>query len=126
VIEVARSTAEGLKVPVAATRWNPSADLVEPDPEADARKRDGPKKRPGQGSKRGRVWVRVPSGRVKAIPVKIITSDGTSVGIEPLGKEPLSEGTDVVLGIAVEEAADAGTTNPFAPSFPGGRRGGGR
>ncbi|MEQ1757213.1 MAG: efflux RND transporter periplasmic adaptor subunit [Vicinamibacterales bacterium] len=114
-IEVERASSV-LRVPNAATRLRPTAEVLE---------QLGATTGPGQGSGDGRqdvVWV-VRSGRPERVPVTIGVSDGTMTA---LVDGDVSEGDEVLTGIAAGTGAAAatGTTSPLLPVNPrGGARG---
>jgi hypothetical protein len=86
---------------------------------------DGAGGKPGGGG-RGRrretvVYVVTPANLLRPIAVRPGISDGTLNAIEPVEKDAIGDGLEVVTAILHEEEEAA--TNPFAPKFPGGQRG---
>jgi len=169
--EIARSDEDALRVPNAALRLRPAANLVEEDPGArpegatrtagaasagpdggtataamGGERRRGPR---GEGGPRGErgprgeggarpssgggspqigtVYVKGASGKLKAVRVRTGLTDGVFTVVRPFREESLPEGAEVATSILVTDDAGAGAvSNPFAPSMPGGRGGGGR
>jgi HlyD family secretion protein len=125
--QVARHTAV-LKIPNAALRFIPPADLlvdaapVDKEKEKDRdRDKDKDKPRgPGGGGGRGRVWVQDPVAGLKAIPV-LTVSGATDGSFTLLKSGEIQEGQEVVTGL-VQSGPDAGMSNPFATQRPGGPR----
>lgn len=135
-IETAR-TDDTLRVPSAAVRFRPTADVLQamggaPDPAigstAASPSRTAPAGRQrdaGAGSaRRGAVWTLV-EGRLERVPVEVGVSDGALVGVKAAR---LAEGATVVTGVAVAQAAAASSQpssgSPLVPTPP--RRQGGR
>jgi len=76
------------------------------------------------------IWI-LEGKYVRPLPVQVGQSDGSWTEVQGAG---LTEGLEVVMGIQAKAAAQADSTNPFAPRFPrrgpsgggtGGQRGGG-
>jgi len=135
IFEVARSAKDALRVPATALRLQPAAELVESRPAAvGADPTAAGKERGGKGGARGQggvgkesaafVYVPTPAGLLRRVRVKPGISDGTNTAVEPADPEALQEGTEVVT--ALLKAAEAATTNPFAPPRIGGGRPAGR
>ncbi len=79
---------------------------------------------PDEPSGRSELWL--PEGdRVRPVAVRVGLSDGT---LTEVAGEPLADGLMVVTGLQPPAGAQAGTSNPFAPTFTrgGGAAGGGR
>jgi HlyD family secretion protein len=79
---------------------------------------------PDELSGRSELWL--PEGeRVRPMAVRVGLSDGT---LTEVAGDPLTDGLMVVTGLQPPAGAQAGTSNPFAPSFSrgGGAAGGGR
>lgn len=113
-IEVERASGV-LRVPNAATRLRPTAEVLE---------QLGATAGPGQSGDGHQdvVWV-VRSGRPERVPVTTSVSDGTMTAIVD---GDVSEGDEVLTGIAAGTGAAAatGTTSPLLPVNPrGGARG---
>ena len=114
---------DALLVPNAALRWRPTAQLVAPVPsgaqESQASSGPGTSARPrassgGQG--RGVVWVPDQGGLVRALPVKVLASDGLNTAITA---RDLKVGMEVVAGLQTESVRKDAANNPFLPKFPG-------
>jgi len=125
IFEVARSPKDALRVPATALRLQPPAELLEArsaragdEGSTGAAKAPGAAKGGGKGSA-AFVYVPTPAGLLRRVRVKPGISDGTNTAVEPADPEALKEGTEVVT--AVLKAAEAATTNPFAPPRIGGR-----
>jgi HlyD family secretion protein len=122
-----------LLVPNAALRWKPSAEQIAPEvrealdrpserkgkPEDAPQSNQGAAKASGGKMSRGIVWV-TEGEYVRPIRVSAGLTDGTHTEVEGKG---LTEGLEVVTGLAVQSSGQTSTTNPFTPSF---RRQGGR
>ncbi len=80
----------------------------------------------GSATESGMTWdtIWAPEGKyVRPLPVQVGASDGSMTQVQGRG---VTEGLEIVLGIQPKAAAQADSTNPFAPRFPrGGPRGGG-
>jgi HlyD family secretion protein len=150
IFEVARSAKDALRVPATALRLQPAAELVEarPAPAAGAVTEGAARERAGGGAGQERgartgggaaargagggtagkgaslVYVPTPAGLLRPVRVRPGVSDGANTVVEPADPEALKEGTEVVT--AVLKAAEAATTNPFAPPRMGGPRPAGR
>ncbi len=74
------------------------------------------------GMTRGTIWAL--EGRyVRPLSVQVGQSDGSMTEVQGAG---VTDGLEVVMGVQAKAAAQADSTNPFAPRFPrGGPRGGG-
>lgn len=141
-----------MTVPNAALRWTPTNDQIAPDARDEYAQMasGGGRKRGGGADASSKPTTRRASSRpsnrtsepeirfvwtkdgeyVRPIRVHAGATDGANTEIS--GKD-LEEGIEVVIGEAAPAnasrgggAAAGGSTNPFAPSFPGGRGGGGR
>jgi HlyD family secretion protein len=74
------------------------------------------------GMTRGTVWT-LEGKYVRPLPVQVGQSDGSMTEVQGAG---VAEGLEVATGVQAKAAAQADSTNPFAPRFPrGGPRGGG-
>ncbi len=120
--------ADVLLVPNGALRWTPRAELVAPacrdvvkTPGKGREPASSEAGRPAQsGNGRARLWVKQPDG-LHPVAVSSGESDGIVTVVEGEG---LTDGMAIVIGEeTMANSADAGTTNPFMPKFPG-RRGG--
>ncbi len=129
-----------LKVPNAALRFTPPPELAGGEDAAAAKAPGGGSgpasaggggggRRPeggGSGSGRGergrgrggRVWVQVPGGGLKAVPIFPGATDGAFTQVV---KGELAEGQEIVTG-QVTSGPDSSVSNPFAPQRPGFRR----
>ncbi len=116
-----------LMVPNGALRWTPTAEQVEPafrntmataaaGPKRAAGSDPQPKNDPGSGT----LWV-LEGKYVRPMAVRTGLSNTTMTEVQGEG---LGEGLEIVTGTQTQ-AAQAGTTNPFAPRFPRGPRSGG-
>jgi HlyD family secretion protein len=119
--QVARHTAV-LKIPNAALRFTPPAELLgdaapadkgaEKDKEKD---RDKPKG-PGGGGERGRgagkVWIQDMTG-IRAVPLQTVPG-ATDGSFTLLKSGDLQEGQEVITGV-VQGGPDPGMSNPFGP-----------
>lgn len=133
-----------LTVPNAALRWTPMSDQIAPlfrdtatrqtadaKPSsgvaavasgADPRASRGGSTQAGGPLTRGTIWV-LEGKYVRPIPIQAGQSDGSMTEVQGAG---VTEGLEVVMGVQPKAAAQADSTNPFAPRFPrGGPRGGG-
>jgi len=72
----------------------------------------------GRGSRSTRVWIQVPGGGLKAVPIVPGATDGSFTQVL---KGELAEGQEVVTG-QVTSGPDSSVSNPFAPQRPGFRR----
>lgn len=79
--------------------------------------------RPGGGSRgTGTVHVEVPGGKLKAVKVKTLLTDGNFTAIE---SDELKEGDEIVVGLATARAGDATSSRPpMGGGGGGGPRGG--
>ena len=118
-VEIERA-ADALRVPNAALRLRPSADVFAalgqqaPAMGPDAARAGGPQAPPGAAAGNGRqggVWV-LRDGRLERVPVQVATSDTSQTAV--VGGE-LAEGAEVVTGIVLGAAAAAAS----APSNSG-------
>jgi len=74
------------------------------------------------GMTRGTIWA-LEGKYVRPLPVQVGQSDGSMTEVQGAG---VTDGLEVVMGVQAKAAAQADSTNPFAPRFPrGGPRGGG-
>jgi hypothetical protein len=117
-----------LKIPNAALRFIPPADLLgdaapgdkEKEKDKDRDKDKDKPRGPGGGGGRGRIWVQDPTAGLKAIPV--MTVPGATDGSFTLLKSgEIQEGQEVITGL-VQSGPDAGMSNPFVTQRPGGGR----
>jgi HlyD family secretion protein len=134
-IEVARVD-DAIKLPVAALRFRPTAEMLTPTQQADANgvpARDGQSRPQPAGGRRGsgnadastaRVWT-LQDGALKPIRVRTGISDGMATAIL---EGDLAEGTAVITGVAAVTTAQAApaASSPLIPQRPGGQRGQGR
>jgi HlyD family secretion protein len=134
-IEVARAD-DAIRLPVAALRFRPTAEMLTPTQQADASgapARNASSQPRTGGGRRGvadadstiaRVWT-LQDGALRPIRVRTGVSDGTATAI--LDGE-LTEGTPVITGVAAAATAPAAatTSSPLLPQRPGGQRGQGR
>jgi HlyD family secretion protein len=114
-IEIARAD-DVLKVPAAALRFAPDAELRKAHGLPDAAAAAARGARGSRGSRQ--VWLLGPEGRLQAATVETGVSDGTTVAVT--GGE-LREGARVVTGQtapATASAAPAGGTSPLVPQRP--------
>jgi HlyD family secretion protein len=102
-----------LLVPIAALRWNPKTEQIDPSFRKAFEKSDAKADRAFAGMHWSIVWA-VQGQYVKPIPVTAGLSDGTMTEIQGQG---LSAGLSVVTGIRDKETASSDTRNPFAPNF---------
>ncbi len=136
-VEIARAS-NVLRVPAAALRVRPSADVLarlgvvpaegrEATPAGQGATAGGRQGREGAAPRAAgpaRVWVRAQE-RLTSVPVQTGISDGTLTAI--VGG-PLEEGAQVVTSVSNGEAARTQTSSPLLPfggRLPGGRGGGG-
>jgi HlyD family secretion protein len=125
-IETGRAD-DALRVPMAAARFRPSADLLQAmghpvDPTAGDRSGGAARRKATDGSEtRGAVWT-LADGRLVRVPVTVGVSDGAFVAVQ---SDRLAPDTVVVTGTAVAQAASAstpaGSGSPLVPASP--RRG---
>jgi HlyD family secretion protein len=125
-IETGRAD-DALRVPMAAARFRPSADLLQAmghpvDPTAGDRSGGAARRKATDGSEtRGAVWT-LADGRLVRVPVTVGVSDGAFVAVQ---SDRLAPDTVVVTGTAVAQAASAstppGSGSPLVPATP--RRG---
>ena len=125
-IETARAD-DALRVPMAAVRFRPSADLLQAmghpaDPSAGSRPVEAARRRSTEASEsRGAVWT-LANGRLVRVPVAVGVTDGAYVAVE---SDRLAPDAIVVTGTAVAQAASAtapaGSGSPLVPAAP--RRG---
>ena len=133
-IETAR-TDDTLRVPAAAVRFRPTADVLQAighaadpttpratrsasgarSPNASAARRS-----PGEGG-RSAIWT-LADGRLERVPVEIGVSDGAMVAVKA---QTLTEGATVVTGVAVAKVASSAPASgsPLVPT-PQRRQGG--
>ncbi len=133
-----------LMVPNAALRWAPSPDQIVPElrnggatpgsgatsagdanPKSELRTPNSRGPRTGSvsdgGMTGGTLWA-LEGKYVRPIPVQVGQSDGTMTEVQGAG---LIDGQEIVLGVQPKATAQTDSTNPFAPRFPRGGRGGG-
>ncbi|MBI3855590.1 MAG: efflux RND transporter periplasmic adaptor subunit [Planctomycetes bacterium] len=120
-----------LKIPNAALRFTPPAEHAPAPTAAAPATAPAPAGAPGgSGKPRGerksqqqsRVWLNGPAGLVSLQ----VTADATDGTWTRMTQGDLTEGQEVVIGMILEGADPAMTTNPFAPSRGGGPGGGGQ
>jgi HlyD family secretion protein len=112
-----------LLVPNAALRWRPPAALLAAAPKQAApaapAKAQGeaavPAPANGAGMVRGRVWV-LDDGRLKAVGVGVLASDVSNTAVR---SRTLTPEMRVVVGLSGGQEKRGGSSNPFAPQFPG-------
>jgi len=113
-----------LKIPNAALRFTPPAEVaaVKPEPApATPAPADPSAPKPPRGERKpkeqqNRVWVQSPAGLV-AVQVVADATDGSWTR---LVKGDLTENQEVIVGVVMEGSDPVGTTNPFAPNRGGG------
>jgi HlyD family secretion protein len=118
--QVARHTA-ALKIPNAALRFTPPAELLgeatpaekEKDKEKDKEKEKEKPRGPGGGRGAGKVWVQDPVTGLKLIPIQTVPG-ATDGSFTLLKSGDLQEGQEVITGL-VQPGSDAGLSNPFGP-----------
>jgi HlyD family secretion protein len=125
-IETGRAN-DTLRVPMAAVRFRPSAELLQAmghpaNPTAGGRaERPGRARTSNAGDTRGAVWT-LAAGRLVRVPVTIGISDGALVAV---GSDRLAPDAIVVTGTAAPQTASAatpaGSGSPLVPTPP--RRG---
>jgi len=120
-IETARND-DTLRVPAAAVRFRPTADVLQamghaPDPTSPRATR----RSLGEGGRSG-IWT-LADGRLERVPVEIGVSDGALVAVKA---QRLTEGATVVTGVAVAKVVSSAPASgsPLVPTPP--RRQGGR
>lgn len=111
-----------LLLPNAALRWRPPAAMLaagpKPAPTAPAQKDGGEKgasRSGGDISGRGTVWVSA-EGTVKPVRVGVLASDASNTAVRSKGLTPEMA---VVVGMEEPKGRRNGSSNPFAPKFPG-------
>ena len=100
-----------LLVPNAALRWIPKPEELAPESQKELLGK-------GQKENSGRIWIR----QEKTVsPVKVITglNDGSMTEIEG---DDVKEGMEVIVGQEIQTAGGGTVSNPFTPTFGGGRR----
>ncbi len=100
-----------LLVPNAALRWIPKPEELAPKSQKELLGK-------GQKENSGRIWIR----QEKSVsPVKVITglNDGSMTEIEG---DDVKEGMEVIVGQEIQTAGGGTVSNPFTPTFGGGRR----
>jgi HlyD family secretion protein len=105
-IETARSD-DTLRVPAAAVRYRPTADVLQAM---------------GQSTDtdvRGRTIWMLTDGRLTRVPVKIGATDGAVVAVE---SAELHEGAAVVTGVAATQTTASANTAPASPLVPAPQR----
>lgn len=122
--EIARSDKDALDVPTSALRLQPAAELVEnpapssPREPAGAAKDGARAARKNQGKPTaGTVYVLTANNRLRAVAVRVGLNDGVRTVVEPIDRDALQEGMDVVTSIL--QNSETGATNPFAPPAMG-------
>jgi HlyD family secretion protein len=127
-VRIETGRADGtLRVPMAAVRFRPSADVLQamehPAESTVGNRATGAGRREaaGRGQSRGAVWT-LADGRLVRVPVTVGVSDGAFVAVE---SDRLAPDAVVVTGTAVAQAASASTAagsgSPLVPPAP--RRG---
>jgi HlyD family secretion protein len=118
-IETARND-DTLRVPAAAVRFRPTADVLQamghaPNPatgNGQARPRDAGSKVAGRGA----IWT-LADGRLERVPVEVGVSDGALVAVKT---QKLTEGVTVVTGVAASKATTASSQpssgSPLVPT----------
>jgi hypothetical protein len=87
---------------------------VQPPQPSDAAKKAA---RAAKDQEHNRIWIR--EGEfVRPIEVQVGVSDGVTTEVSG---DKVKEGMDVVIGEIHKDASTDDTTNPFAPSFKGGK-----
>ena len=120
-VEIAR-TDDALRVPAAALRFRPTAEVFTalrqqlPEGRAAGERRASPR----DGAARAAVWV-LRDGQLRRVPVQTSTSDGVATAV--VGGE-LREGDQMVTGVATQATASASPTSgsPLIPRRPGANR----
>ena len=112
-IETARSD-DTLRVPAAAVRFRPTADLLQamggaPGTTQAQRGASQSRRSPGAG---GAIWT-LADGRLSRVPVEVGVSDG---GLVAVNAPALAEGATVVTGVAA--ATGSGASTPSASGSP--------
>ena len=112
-IETARSD-DTLRVPAAAVRFRPTADVLQamgsaPSTAQAARGASQSRRSPGAG---GAIWT-LADGRLSRVPVEVGVSDG---GLVAVNAPALAEGATVVTGVAA--ATGSGASTPSASGSP--------
>lgn len=105
-----------LLVPNAALRWQPRAELIDPNGQAAANANES--NRSDKSPTAGVLWVER-NGFLAPVRVNVGLSDG--INTEVAG-EGVQAGTRVVIG-EQQRQDTAATTNPFAPRMFGGQKG---
>ena len=111
-IEIERAS-NALRVPAAALRFVPSAQLLEEFPAAEPIE---------EGARRGAFLWQLVDGRLQRVRVRPGVSDGTQVAISSDRLEP---GASIITGVARSEAAaeaPAASGSPLLPQMPRRRR----
>ena len=122
VCEVARHT-DVLRAPNAALRFKPdSAKAGSGKPESDRNGQGRPSARSGAGGTRPvprvKLWVQEkPGAQPTGVPVALGITDGSFT--ELLEPAKLTNGQEVITGLAEAEKAQTGVVNPFTPRMPG-------
>jgi len=124
-IETARND-DTLRVPAAAVRFRPTADVLQAmghpaDPSATGQRqgaRDAGQARRGDAgtnaTNRGAVWT-LADGRLERLPVEVGVSDGAMVAVKAAR---LSEGATVVTGVAARTATVSSQSASSSPLVP--------
>jgi HlyD family secretion protein len=110
-----------LLVPNAALRYSPPQAAIAPVPVQDTPKSSSTT-RPARKSGNvnfGTLWVKNEEGLLRAVKVRTGITDGSNTEVE--GKE-IAEGLQVVISEERQGGSNAGTSNPFTPSFRGGKK----
>ncbi len=113
-IETARDD-DSLRVPTAAVRFRPTADVLQAmghAPEPTTGRAGQPRRSLGRGGTA--IWT-LADGRLQRVPVEVGVSDGALVAVKA---DELAEGATVVTGVAAATAASAATASasPLVPT----------
>ena len=72
----------------------------------------------GEMRDRGTVWMTAGNGLVRPVRVRVGVTDGMVTEVAPVEPGTLPDGSAVVTGeVDPDDAAAAGTANPFVPQF---------
>jgi HlyD family secretion protein len=117
-VEIARAD-DVLRVPSAALRFEPPADMGAESPNHADASAGRSRQRNGRDGSRGRVWV-LEDGHLRPVDVRIGLTDGL---ITAVTNGELVERADVVTGMtAPSTAAAPPSSSPLIPQRPGGNR----
>lgn len=119
-IETARAD-DVLRVPVAALRYTPAADVRAAFGAEPVSTGPGPREGGLEGASQGSAVWQLREGRLVRVPVEVGLSDGVVAAVT---SEALQPGESVITGAAVKTtSAPAASGSPLLPNFP--RRAGG-